>query len=305
MWTVVGTPFDVVKTRLQTSSSSLYRGVWHCVVSTLRHDGPFAFWRGFVPALLMGWPYSVIMFGVYGQLRPSQTASDQTLSTPSAFDLTLPYVGHCFAAGAASGVAVHCVSNPLTLWMVQLQTRTRSGKPAPEQAPLSVSSKPSPPYTASALGGANSSIHTVQRVLSLGFRGSGVTLAVNVLGNAVFFSTNEVLRHAAAARGNFGLGQTLADAVTGGLTGVIFRALVFPLDVLRSRIMAAPVDAPALTVRRAAREVLAEHGIGGFVRGLSVVVTRAFLINAAGWAVMHRTQRFAAGAAERMDINDQ
>lgn len=79
MATVVGSPVDVVKTRVMASRRAaeaggaeggvVYRGAVDCVVRTLRAEGPGAFYQGVAPAFfrLTGW--SIVMFLSLEQLQ--------------------------------------------------------------------------------------------------------------------------------------------------------------------------------------------------------------------------------------------
>lgn len=44
--TVIASPVDVVKTRFMNSSPGQYSSAFHCAVSTLKHNGPTAFYKG-------------------------------------------------------------------------------------------------------------------------------------------------------------------------------------------------------------------------------------------------------------------
>ncbi|XP_030370641.1 putative tricarboxylate transport protein, mitochondrial [Scaptodrosophila lebanonensis] len=44
-------PVDVVKTRMQSIEASKYKGSWDCFFTTLREEGPFAFYKGTLPRL--------------------------------------------------------------------------------------------------------------------------------------------------------------------------------------------------------------------------------------------------------------
>ena len=60
-WVAIGQPFDVIKTRLQTSSASQFRGTLHCVHATVHREGVAALWKGSVPALMISVPYSTVL----------------------------------------------------------------------------------------------------------------------------------------------------------------------------------------------------------------------------------------------------
>ena len=159
MWTLIGCPFDVVKTRLQTARPP-FESPLHCFLWTIRREGLSALWKGFLPQLLVSTPYSVVMFGVYEGLKPQLNTQDGADN----------YIALCVLAGAASGVAVTAIHNPLELWRVRVQT-----------------------HLADAPGGrTNTGVlrGLLLRPWQLG-RGGSMTLLENVVGNGVFFGSNE------------------------------------------------------------------------------------------------------------------
>ena len=65
----VGSPVDVVKSRVMGDSTGKYKGFVDCVTKTLANEGPMAFYGGFLPnfARLGGW--NVCMFLTLEQVR--------------------------------------------------------------------------------------------------------------------------------------------------------------------------------------------------------------------------------------------
>lgn len=72
--TCVGSPFDVVKTRIMQGSvdaagKPIYRGFVHCFGQMLTREGPMAFYGGFVPNYLRIGCWNVVMFLTYEQVK--------------------------------------------------------------------------------------------------------------------------------------------------------------------------------------------------------------------------------------------
>ena len=61
LWTAVGCPFDVIKTRLQTAAVP-FASPLQCLRWTVRREGAAALWKGFAPQLIASTPYSMICF---------------------------------------------------------------------------------------------------------------------------------------------------------------------------------------------------------------------------------------------------
>lgn len=108
-WALVGTPFQVVMVRMQ--SSSAYPDVLTCVRKTAG-EGVFVFWRGFRPALLNSVPYSTTLFGTFRALAPPEELRDQKAR----------FYASTFLAGGAAGLACLSFAQPFDVWRARLQT---------------------------------------------------------------------------------------------------------------------------------------------------------------------------------------
>lgn len=265
LWTAIGCPFDVIKTRLQTATTR-FKSPLHCLGWTVRREGVSALWKGFAPQLLVSAPYSMIMFGTYQSLKPRRT--------PAKAEGTGWYhLGGCFLAGAASGVAVTAVHNPLELWRVRVQTHLPLGDDG-GSSDRGSSSRTGARTAGAVLRG------LAARPWQLG-RGAPMTLAENVIGNGVFFGSNEALRRAAWRRDSWA-----TEVVVGGLTGVCFQTVVYPADLMKARLM----TQDGVHATQVARRIWRKDGLSGFYRGASVAILRAFAINAAGWPALRIAQ---------------
>ena len=257
-WAGVGVPFDVVRTRLQTTSAAWFRSAWHCLEHTVRTEGALALWKGLTPQVLISLPSSTLLFGTYQSLRPERP-STQSMAAAGA-ERRRFYMG-VFGAGFGSGVALTAFQNPLDVWRTRLQTTYGDGGPPP------------PPTTA-----------------RNAWRGVSLTAVRNLPGNGVFFLVHEWLDANVRERisGDGGLvSPAAAEMLCGGGTGVAYNLLCSPLDVVRSRLMASSSGG----VWSHARDVLREHGaLRGFFRGADVTVLKAFPTNAMGFLALSKAK---------------
>ena len=153
-WVSVGQPFDVIRTRLQASSTAEFRGAWHCLSSTVRHEGVRALWRGAAPQLLLSLPYSTLLFGTYAALRPAGE----------------PSYPEIFLAGMASGVAVSLWAQPLDVWRTREQVVRREA------------------------GQSSGALRSLLRQRRQLLRGFSMTAVRSLPGNGAFFAIYEGLK---------------------------------------------------------------------------------------------------------------
>eukprot|EP00210_Caulerpa_lentillifera_P008247 g7872.t2 len=65
----IGSPVDVVKSRIMGDQKGLYKGVLDCFVKTFRNDGVLAFYKGFIPNFYRLGSWNVTMFLVLEQAK--------------------------------------------------------------------------------------------------------------------------------------------------------------------------------------------------------------------------------------------
>eukprot|EP00227_Mantoniella_beaufortii_P016106 CAMPEP_0197605092 /NCGR_PEP_ID=MMETSP1326-20131121/42459_1 /TAXON_ID=1155430 /ORGANISM="Genus nov. species nov., Strain RCC2288" /LENGTH=300 /DNA_ID=CAMNT_0043172837 /DNA_START=76 /DNA_END=978 /DNA_ORIENTATION=+ len=65
----VGSPVDVVKSRVMGDSVGAYKGFLDCVVKTMTKEGPFAFYKGFMPNFGRLGSWNVVMFLTLEQVK--------------------------------------------------------------------------------------------------------------------------------------------------------------------------------------------------------------------------------------------
>eukprot|EP00877_Chromochloris_zofingiensis_P009679 jgi/Chrzof1/4965/Cz15g06170.t1 len=65
----IGSPVDVVKSRIMGDKAGKYAGVLDCFAKTLREEGLFAFYKGFMPNFARLGTYNVVMFLTLEQMK--------------------------------------------------------------------------------------------------------------------------------------------------------------------------------------------------------------------------------------------
>lgn len=63
----IGSPIDVVKSRMMGDST--YRSTLDCFIKTLRHEGFFAFYKGFLPNFGRLGSWNAVMFLTFEQAK--------------------------------------------------------------------------------------------------------------------------------------------------------------------------------------------------------------------------------------------
>lgn len=254
---LVGHPFDLTKTRLQTAPQGVYNGAIDVVKKTLARDGISGMYRGIVPPLLGVTPIFAVSFWAYD-------ASKQLIyaATPNRKSESLSIV-ELAAAGFLSAVPTTLVTAPVERAKVLLQIQGQGG---------------SEKYK-----GVFDVLKHLYREGGLRsiFRGTGATLARDGPGSAVYFAAYEVTKKALTPAGSSPADLNLgAIMIAGGTAGVAMWSLVIPPDVLKSRIQSAP-EGTYSGMLDCARKTIAKDGARVLWKGLGPAMARAFPANAA------------------------
>ncbi|XP_076606071.1 dicarboxylate carrier UCP2 [Chaetodon auriga] len=79
--TVIASPVDVVKTRYMNAPFGQYSSVLSCAAAMMTKEGPFAFYKGFMPSFLRLGSWNVVMFVTYEQLKRAMMAASLNRTT--------------------------------------------------------------------------------------------------------------------------------------------------------------------------------------------------------------------------------
>lgn len=107
------TPVDVVKQRLQLG---FYKGIWDCVRTILREEGPRALYRSYPTTLLMNWPYAGVLVATNESIK--QTLLRRNGSTGEPLGML-----EFLLSGAVSGAVAAAITTPLDVLKTRLQTQ--------------------------------------------------------------------------------------------------------------------------------------------------------------------------------------
>jgi solute carrier family 25 carnitine/acylcarnitine transporter 20/29 len=255
---LVGHPFDLTKTRLQTAAPGVYTGALDVVRKILARDGLAGLYRGMTPPLLGVTPIFAVSFWAYDAskklifaLTPNRTS--ERLST---IELA--------TAGFLSAVPTTLVTAPVERAKVMLQVQGQGGSGPRHDGVFAVMRH----------------LYKEGGIRSI-FRGTAATLARDGPGSAAYFAAYEVtkkaLTPAGASPSELNLGAII---VAGGTAGVAMWSIAIPPDVLKSRLQSAP-EGTYSGFMDCARKTIAADGVGALWKGFGPAMGRAFPANAA------------------------
>ncbi|CAE6357616.1 unnamed protein product [Rhizoctonia solani] len=248
---LVGHPFDLTKTRLQTAPEGAYTGALDVVKRTLARDGVKGMYRGMGPPLAGVTPIFAISFWAY-DLGKKIVRKSQTLS-----------LGELAFAGFFSAIPTTLVAGPAERVKVLLQIQGQGGQ--------------------SKYSGPTDVVRQLYREggLKSVFRGTAATLARDGPGSAAYFVAYEVAKKKLTPAGSDPSQLNLSAVVlAGGLAGVAMWSVAIPPDVIKSRLQSAPSGTYSGFID-CTRKTIAKDGVKALWKGFGPAMARAFPANAA------------------------
>jgi len=255
---LVGHPFDLTKTRLQTAPEGSYRGAIDVVRQTLARDGVKGMYRGMGPPLVGVTPIFAISFWGYDLGKKIVYAA-----TPQRSSTQLS-VGELAFAGFFSAIPATLLAAPAERIKVVLQVQGQGKGGTNYSGPID----------------AARGLYREGGLKSI-FRGTGATLARDGPGSAAYFVAYELAKKALTPANQptsqLNLGAII---VAGGTAGVAMWSLAIPPDTIKSRIQSAPQGTYSGFLD-CARKTIAKDGVKALWKGFGPAMARAFPANAA------------------------
>ncbi|EED89477.1 predicted protein [Thalassiosira pseudonana CCMP1335] len=256
---IVGHPFDSIKVRMQMMASSS-SGSTSSAMSLLQNSQYGSIWRGIGAPLTMAAVINASIFLTYGGSTRMWNAYFDTNSEKK----SLWRDGGC---GGFTGVVSSLIICPTEHVKTKMQTQKK-------------------------VADANNrvvyqdSFHAARNIVSnygiTGlYRGLAATTARQSPGFVVYFGTYDRLKEY-GIKHYFGTQHSLLASMTaGGMAGSLSWAIVYPVDLIKSRIQALPIDCAKSerSMVNVARGVIESRGVGALYRGFGITMLRAFPVN--------------------------
>lgn len=266
---LVGQPFDITKVRLQTAHGD--SSAFQVIRSLVKNEGPLAFYKGTLAPLVGIGACVSCQFGCneamkrYFHLR-NGGGENRTL--------TLPQYYMC---GATSGAANAFLATPIEHVRIRMQLQTKA---------LSASE-----YTGS--------FDCFKKLLNQGvlMRGFTPTLMRTSHGFGMYFLTYEALINTQIHQG-----IKREDVATwkvcgfGAISGALFWAMTYPIDVVKSVMQADKLQLPTHgnNVIEVAKTIYRTRGPSAFLKGFAPTMLRSLPVNGATFATFEVAMRILA-----------
>lgn len=270
----VGQPLDTVKVKMQTFPS-VYKGMVNCFVHTVRSDGiARGLYAGTVPAVVANVAENSVLFAAYGGC---QKVVSNVLGLPTVQDL------NSFHNACAGFLAAFFSS--LTLCPTELvKCKLQAMRETQARADRCLDMKRIGPWDLTR------QILQERGVRGL-FTGLSSTIAREMPGYFFFFGGYEVTRALLAgpqqSKDDIGWQKTM---VAGAVGGTVLWLVIFPADVVKSRIQVQNLKTPALGVMK---DIVRNEGIGALYNGLKPTLIRTVPATATLFLTYEYTKKFA------------
>lgn len=261
---MTGLPFDTTKVKMQTFPS-MYRGFAHCFVSTCRTGGLRALYKGTSPALLANVTENAVLFLSYGLCQDAVRLLCGMDRGAELSDLQKASAGSLASIFSATAIT------PTELVKCRLQAMhemEKSGKVAAGQR--------------STMWTVVSSVLKKHGPLGL-FAGLSSTIVREIPGYFCFFGAYELCRSTFAKHmgtDKEGIGM-LPLMFSGGFGGACLWLVVFPIDLVKSRIQVYSLTGRQEGFMKTFRTIVRQEGVAALYSGLTPTMIRTFPANGA------------------------
>jgi len=263
---VVGHPLDVVKTRVQATTSSMRSlSTLGCLRTILRQEGMSGIWRGIGPPIFA-------MFWWQGTVFASYELTFDKLSSASVNEDAAR-----LCAGLVSGAASCFITVPTDAVKIQQQLDRGS--------------------TESAKGSWRCAQHMVARSgISSLFGGMSSCVLRDVPSVALYLSAYSkakdiCFRLFKTEAGREGWRTMAAESLAGGIAGSVSWAVATPLDVVKTVQQEMAAGGQKLSLGQVCRKIYHLDGMSGFLLGFGPLVIRAFPVNALTFLMYERIKQ--------------
>jgi solute carrier family 25 carnitine/acylcarnitine transporter 20/29 len=281
---IVGHPFDTVKVRLQTQGThgieNRYTSMVQCFWNILKTERIWGLYKGVLSPLIGFSAMNSIMFGVYGNVLHHLERGHSKI----------PQMWNVALAGGIGGFAQLSVVVPMELIRTRMQVQG-VGEKGDSFFALHQTSQEHRLY--------ENSLDCAKKLYRSGgirslYQGFTITLCRDIPASSLYFVIWElfVQHYTKDKPTRHSLGM-LEMMLAGGVTGTVGWFLVYPIDVIKTRIQIDGIGEKSYSgIVDCARKSFKEEGPRVFFKGLTPTLVRAFPANAVIFLVYAKINSF-------------
>lgn len=272
----VGQPLDTVKVKMQTFPKQ-YKGMYDCIIRTLKTDGFVrGLYAGTTPAIAANVAENSVLFAAYGfcqkfMVNISGVERVDQLSTLS--NATAGFLAAFFSSFTL------CPTELVKCQLQAMREVNMQGGQTVHISPIQLTQQ----------------IVREHGVPGL-FRGLTSTIMREMPGYFFFFGayegTRTLLAKPGQSRDDIGFFKTMTSGAVGGL---VLWTVIFPADVIKSRIQVASLNRTFLSV---GAEILKTEGVAALYNGLKPTLVRTIPATAALFVVYEYSKKFMHSLAK-------
>ncbi|XP_014240767.1 mitochondrial ornithine transporter 1 [Cimex lectularius] len=282
----VGQPLDTIKVKLQTFNS-LYSGPWDCFKKTLRTEGiRRGLYAGTVPALAANVAENSVLFAAYGGCQKCVAYATNTKIE------NLSALGNAFAGFLAAFFSSFTLC-PTELIKVRLQAARE----------LELTSKTNAVKKHRLNGFQMTKMILKTEGIRGMFRGLTSTIAREMPGYFVFFGGYEGTRMFLTPKGctkeECGV---LATMAAGAVGGVALWLVIFPADLVKSRIQVSSIDSSFYSVTLS---IVRNEGVSALYNGLTPTLIRTMPATAILFLTYEYTKKLMHNVLDKNTLEDK
>ncbi|QDZ24926.1 mitochondrial carrier protein [Chloropicon primus] len=257
--TLIGHPFDTLKVRLQAQSiaNPVYSGVVDCFKQTVSKEGVRGLYKGMSSPLAGQMAFRASLFTAFAQ-------SKKFLAGQQEGGLTQPQF---FIAGGMTGAVISFTEGPVDFYKSQMQVQA-----------IKAAENPGTLKQPSMVETVRSSIR--HNGIRGPFQGVGATMLRNIPANAVYLGSFEYFKSLTCEKYSCKPSDLSVPALfsMGGLAGSLYWALLFPADVVKSRMQSDSIvksERTYKTIPGTIKSLYRQGGIKVFYRGFLPCMMRS------------------------------
>jgi len=274
--TLIGHPFDTLKVRLQAQSitNPVYSGVVDCFKQTVSKEGIAGLYKGMSSPLVGQMAFRATLFTSLGQSKVflSNRKGGGALTKPE-----------FFLAGGMTGFVASFAEGPIDFYKSQMQVQAikAAGNPSLKQPNMADTVK----------------LSFRMNGVKAPFQGLGATIMRNAPANAVYLGGFECFKSMACEHYDCKPSELSMTSLfcMGGLAGSLYWTLLFPADVIKSKMQGDAIpkaDRQYRTILQTIGSLYRQGGIGAFYKGFVPCMLRSTPANGIMLMTVDRVRQY-------------